>query len=102
MAVGAAGRLRVPAGSIDAAREVLTRTVQCSRDEAGCLAYSIAEDLAQAGDFWVLEIWRDEAALEAHRATDHMRELRHALGAFGVEVAVQRWSDVPWSDDVLG
>jgi quinol monooxygenase YgiN len=47
-----------------------------SRAEPGCLAYHYAEDFFTPGLFRVLEIFADEAALEAHRASAHFQTWR--------------------------
>jgi (4S)-4-hydroxy-5-phosphonooxypentane-2,3-dione isomerase len=41
------------------------------RDEPGCLRFNVLQD-AQDGDvYYFYEVYRDEAALEAHRASPH-------------------------------
>jgi quinol monooxygenase YgiN len=58
--------------------------MQATREEAGCRAYSYAEDVGEPGLIHVFEIWRDQAALDAHFKTEHMARWRAAWPGFGV------------------
>ena len=61
-------------------REALERVVHGSRAEPGCLRYDLHVDLGNHASFVMLEAWRDEAALAAHEATPHFKELVAAIG----------------------
>ncbi|CAL9466629.1 (4S)-4-hydroxy-5-phosphonooxypentane-2,3-dione isomerase [Nocardiopsis dassonvillei] len=41
------------------------------REEAGCLRFDVTADSADPDLFWVCEVFADEAALAAHRASAH-------------------------------
>ena len=41
------------------------------RDEAGCLRFNVLQDQKDANVYYFYEIYKDEAALEAHRAAPH-------------------------------
>jgi len=43
--------------------------------EPGCLGYEVFRSVDDAGTLLLLERYRDEAAIEAHRQTAHYREL---------------------------
>jgi autoinducer 2-degrading protein len=44
----------------------------CSeRDEPGCLRFNVLEDQADPNHFFFYEVYKDEAAVEAHRAAPH-------------------------------
>jgi quinol monooxygenase YgiN len=49
-------------------------------NEPGNLLYQLTRSRADANTYKVLEIYKDEDALAAHRGTDHMRELGGKLG----------------------
>jgi quinol monooxygenase YgiN len=49
-------------------------------DEPGNLLYQLTRSRSDANTYKVLEIYKDEDALAAHRGTDHMRELGAKLG----------------------
>ncbi|WP_306367203.1 putative quinol monooxygenase [Nocardiopsis sp. CC223A] len=41
------------------------------REEPGCLRFDVTADSADPDLFWVCEVFADEAALAAHRASPH-------------------------------
>jgi quinol monooxygenase YgiN len=44
----------------------------CSmRDEPGCLRFEVYEDQSDPNGFYFLEVYRDEAAFQAHQQTPH-------------------------------
>lgn len=52
----------------------LTReTIEASRREEGCIAYSCSEDIAEPGAFHWFEAWADVESFNAHVVSDHHR-----------------------------
>jgi quinol monooxygenase YgiN len=49
--------------------------------EPGCKLYTLARG-TEPQTYFFLERYVDEAAIEAHRATEHYRELGRKMGAF--------------------
>jgi len=43
------------------------------RDEPGCLRFDVIQDRGDANRFYFYEVYRDEAALAAHRETPHFK-----------------------------
>src|SRR5574337_2209824 len=43
------------------------------RDEPGCLRFDVVQDRDDPNRFYYYEVYRDEAALEAHRQTPHFK-----------------------------
>ena len=84
MSVAIAGTVRVPPENIEAFRPHMLAMLAASRAEDGCLVYSYAVDVAEPDLIRVFEVWRDEAALQAHFQTPHMVEWRAAWPQFGV------------------
>src|SRR5712692_9878754 len=41
------------------------------RDEAGCLRFNVLQDAQDQNVYYFYEVYKDEAALEAHRAAPH-------------------------------
>ena len=41
------------------------------RDETGCLRFNVLQDAQDANAYYFYEVYKDEAALEAHRAAPH-------------------------------
>jgi autoinducer 2-degrading protein len=48
------------------------------RDEPGCLRFNVLQDAADENVYYFFEVYRDEAALEAHRAAPHYAVWRAA------------------------
>ena len=48
------------------------------RDEAGCLCFNVLQDQSDLNTYYFMEVYRDEAALEAHRAAPHYAVWRAA------------------------
>jgi quinol monooxygenase YgiN len=78
------GTIRLPPGRLDATRPVMERMVRASRAEEGCLEYSYAQDVLDAGLVRVTEVWRDRAALDAHFRTPHIADWRSSWPALGI------------------
>ena len=79
-----AGTVRVPPENLEALRPHMLAMMAATRAEDGCAAYAYAEDVAEPGLIHVFEIWRDQAALDAHFKTAHMAAWRAAWPGFGV------------------
>jgi autoinducer 2-degrading protein len=60
----------------------------CSvRDEPGCLRFDVLEDEADPNHFLLYEIYRDDAAFQAHREAPHFARWRQvAEGMFTEQV----------------
>ena len=55
--------------------------VQVRANEGGNIAYQLCRSRTEANTYKVLEIYHDEQALEAHRASDHFKSAGPGLGA---------------------
>jgi autoinducer 2-degrading protein len=53
-------------------------TLASERDEPGCVRFNVLQDAEDPDIYYLLEIFRDEAALEAHRATPHLAAFQAA------------------------
>ncbi len=49
-------------------------------NESGNIAYQLCRSRTEPNTYKVLELYRDEAALETHRASDHFRAAGPGLG----------------------
>lgn len=79
------GTIRLPAGNVDRARPAMRRMIEASRAEDGCEEYSYAEDVLDPGLIHVAELWRDQAALDRHFASDHIGEWRACWPELGIQ-----------------
>jgi quinol monooxygenase YgiN len=84
MSLIVAGTVRVPPENLDGLRPYMVAMMTATRAEDGCEAYAYAEDVAEPGLVRIFEVWRDQAALDAHFKTAHMAAWRAAWPGFGV------------------
>ena len=56
--------------------------VRLTRAEPLCRAYDLFTDQRQTGHFVFIEEWPDQAALDAHCASEHFRRLVPQIDAF--------------------
>src|SRR5206468_8548819 len=48
--------------------------LQSDADEPGCLPFNVLQDTQDSAVYFFYEIYEDQAALEAHRATPHFAQ----------------------------
>jgi quinol monooxygenase YgiN len=84
MSVIIAGTMRLPPENLAALKPHMFTMLAASRAEDGCVTYSYAEDVAEPGLIRVYEVWRDQAAIEAHFKAPHMTPWRAACAELQV------------------
>lgn len=67
--------------SAESERVFAELAAQVRANESGNVVYQLCRSRSEAATYKVLEIYRDDLALEAHRASDHFRAAGPALGA---------------------
>ena len=75
-------------------RELLALTGP-TRAEPGNLRYDLYQSALQPNEFMRLEVWRDESALEAHKATPHLRASFEKRKQQGWATDITLWRRVP-------
>jgi len=78
------GTLRFPPESMDAVRSHLKTFVDATRNQDGCIAYDVAEDLFDPGLIRFSELWPDNGALDAHLVAPHIGPWREAAKQLGL------------------
>ena len=58
--------------------ELMCANAAASRQEPGCLRFEISRQFDKANVFSLAELYRDEAAVEAHYATEYVARWRAA------------------------
>ena len=66
-------------GSEESLRILLAWMVERTRAEPGCERYDLYEERDASGALHLFERYRDQAALEAHRASDHYVDYRRQV-----------------------
>ena len=79
-----AGTVRLPAENVEAFRPHMLTMLAATRAEDGCIAYAFAEEVDAPGVIRIFEIWRDQAALDAHAKSAHMVTWRAVGPQFGL------------------
>ncbi|UGS37364.1 putative quinol monooxygenase [Capillimicrobium parvum] len=69
-----------PESADEAAGHLAAMAAAVRKDEPDCLAWIATRDAERPEVFHLTEIYRDEAAREAHRETEHFR--RHVVDGF--------------------
>ena len=67
-------------GTEDVVLDALERLSPLSRAEPGCRFYQAYRDPAEPRVFHIFEIYDDEAAVEAHGASEHFETVRPRAG----------------------
>jgi quinol monooxygenase YgiN len=78
-----AGTVRIPENKFDAIIAVARETVASTRQEVGCIVYSFARDLSDAGLLRIYEEWESRAHLDAHGGQPHLVPWRAKLAEVG-------------------
>ena len=78
------GTIRLLAERLDEARPAMQRMISGSRAEPGCIEYSYAQDVLDAGLIHVTEVWSDRAALDAHFRSPHIADWRASWAVLGI------------------
>ncbi|WP_394760698.1 putative quinol monooxygenase [Phenylobacterium sp.] len=84
MSIIIAGTVRVPPEALASLKPHQLAMLAASRAEDGCLTYSYGVDVADPGLIRVFEVWRDQAAIDAHFKAPHMAVWRAACAEHGV------------------
>ena len=53
---------------------ILKSLIEPTRKEAGCITYELWQNRADATDFTFVEEWESDAALDAHAASQHLKD----------------------------
>jgi quinol monooxygenase YgiN len=58
---------------------MLKDLTEASRKEPGSVRFDVVQHTMRANHFTVVEVWRDQKALDAHVAAPHTRQYRDTL-----------------------
>lgn len=78
------GTIRAPVDALERLRAPMAEVVAASRAEDGCIEYAYGEDMLDPGLIRVIEVWRDQAALDRHFKQPHMDPWRKVRAELGV------------------
>lgn len=67
-------RIKALPHSVADVRAILKGLIEPTRKEAGCTIYELWQNSADETDFTFVEEWESEAALDAHAASQHLKD----------------------------
>ncbi len=76
---------KVHASSVDAFRDATLENARASLKEAGVVRFDVIQALDDATRFVLVEVYRDEAAPAAHKATAHYERWRDTVAPMMAE-----------------
>ncbi|ARS53148.1 putative quinol monooxygenase [Kushneria konosiri] len=79
MTLGILATIEAKSGEEARVEAELTKVVAPSREDDGCLLYTLTRDSQQPSRFIMVEQWRDRAALDGHIATEHYKQMAQSL-----------------------
>jgi (4S)-4-hydroxy-5-phosphonooxypentane-2,3-dione isomerase len=53
---------------------------RCLANEAGCLQFDVVQDPKNPTRFVMLEVYKDDAAVQAHQDSQHYKDFRSVVG----------------------
>ncbi len=82
---------------VDRYLELARELTACSRAEEGNLSYTLNRSTADPRTFAFIEVWRDQAAIDSHNASEHFTRLVPQLGSLVEEACpVELYTEVSW------
>jgi quinol monooxygenase YgiN len=82
-------------GSEDVLEHALTSLVEPTRAEPGCISYDLYRSAVDPATFITVELWKDQADLDAHMQTPHIAAaLSAAEDAFAAAPAIHPLSPI--------
>ncbi|WP_198781268.1 putative quinol monooxygenase [Shewanella putrefaciens] len=83
-------QIQAHSGQSDSLFKVLKQLVSDTHTEAGCLEYTLHHSLDNANQFWMYEVWRSQAAIDAHMASHHFNAFVVASEALVEKVEIHK------------
>lgn len=75
MSIHIIARFNARPDTVEALRPLLVGMLEPTRKEAGCLRYELLNDRDASTTFTFVEEWADQAAIDAHMQTPHLKAL---------------------------
>ena len=86
-------RIKALPDKVNDVRSILTSLIEPTRKEAGCITYELWQNRADATDFTFVEEWASEPALDAHAASQHLKDAAARLDSLMTQAPdVRRYS----------
>jgi quinol monooxygenase YgiN len=101
MTVFHTAHLRARADSVDRYKSRLLQHTRTSleREPGGCLGFDVHQDCSDPALFLLIETYRDQAALEAHRSSEHFQAYKQDTQDWVIERTWWYWRPLPLAPD---
>lgn len=76
----------------DFLKEIAANAASAVRDEPGCMRFDVLQDSEDPSRIYLYEVYKDDAALDAHRQAPHYLRWRDAVQEWHAEPAVRHLS----------
>jgi len=73
------GKIEARPGKAGVVREILGKLIEPTRNENGCILYELWQNKSDETDFTFVEEWANEAALDAHAASQQLKNVAAEL-----------------------
>ena len=83
---------KIKEGKKEAFLDVIGRVIAGSQKEEGNIEYDLFADMEQPNEFVLLEKWKDQAALDFHKTTDHYTGNIKEVAALCDEVIIKSFA----------
>jgi quinol monooxygenase YgiN len=87
-------RTVVKEGMVDAYLEIVKELVQASAAEEGNITYTLNQDISNPRAFVMIEIWKDQDAIDKHNASEHFQTIVPKLGDMAEERSIALYQEV--------
>lgn len=72
--------MKIKAEYVDTFKTLAKELVEKSRAEEGNISYSLNELIGDPATLTFIEVWKDQAAIDTHNATEHFTRILPKLG----------------------
>ena len=87
-------KCKIKAGMAEEYKIAAKPLIEASQKEAGCIAYNLYEDIADPNVFAFIEHWEDQAAIDAHNNSEHVKQIVPRLRTFREESEINLYQKV--------
>ena len=79
-------------GKEDELERVLTRLIEPTRREEGCIRYDLVRGMGRSAELAFIEEWETPEALDAHSQAEHLRRVQaEAAPLMGAPASIERY-----------
>ena len=87
-------RTVVKEGMEEQYKEIVKELVACSAAEEGNITYTLNQDINNPRAFAMIEIWKDQDAIDKHNASEHFQTIVPKLGGMAEERSISLYKEV--------